>query len=68
MNMENVTMIISVLFRNIAIGKFKVVPVTAPKKQLAQIGQKEGIKNISVGCVKVQYLYLDNFFLFLFPC
>ena len=36
--------------------------------KLAKIGEKWGINNISAGCVKIQYLYFDNLFLFYFPC
>ena len=35
--------------------------------KLAQIGQKEGIKNISAVRLKIQYLYLDNILFFYFP-
>ena len=35
--------------------------------KIVKIGQKEGIKNISAGRVKIQCLYLDNVLFFLIP-
>ena len=37
--------------------------------KIVKIGQKEGIKNISAGWVKIQclYMHLDNFLFFLIP-
>ena len=35
--------------------------------KIVKIGQKEGIKNISAGRVKIQFVYLDNFLFFSIP-